>query len=98
MRGLLRRIEKLEKRLLQEPILLEMPNGSTETILADPNYFLDLMMRSLDGEQVPEMEVIARSIRSAEPGGGHLVDAARLLWGARRRQQPGEDELERSQL
>jgi hypothetical protein len=93
MTNLLRRLERLEKRLVSEPILLLMPNGGMERISGDPNYVLDLMMCSLNGEAVSEMQLIARSIGSDEPGGAHMVDVARLLHGATRKQvQPGEDE------
>ena len=93
MKSLLRRIEKLEKRLISEPVLLGMPDGSTERLLGDPNYMLDLMLGLLNGEEVPEIELIAQSISSAEPGSAHMVDMARLLYGAMKKQiQPGEDD------
>jgi hypothetical protein len=91
MRNLLRRVQKLEKRLPREPILLRMPDGSTERVSGDPNYILDLMMASLNGGQVPEMEMIVQSVSSTEPGGACMVDMARLLFGATQGQgQPGE--------
>jgi hypothetical protein len=93
MKNLLRRLERLEKRLVSEPILLQMLDGTTERILGNPNCVIDFMIGTLNGEQVPEMELIARSIGSVEPGGAHLVDMARLLYSATRRQmQTREDE------
>jgi hypothetical protein len=93
MKNLLRRIERLEKRLVSEPILLRMPDGRTEKILGDADYVLDLMACTLNGETVPEIELIARSIGSDEPSGAHMVDVARLLYHATKRQiQPGEDD------
>jgi hypothetical protein len=92
MKNLRRRIELLEKRLSSDPILLEMPNGNTERILGHPSYVLELMVCSFKGERVEEMELIARSIRSHEPGGAHMVDVARLLHGVRHKQESaGED-------
>jgi len=88
MKNLLRRLERLEKRLISAPILLKMPDGSTERILGDANYVLDLMICALNGEKVPEIELIARSISSDEPSGAHMVDMARLLHGATKRQTP----------
>jgi hypothetical protein len=96
MKNLLRRLERLEKHLISAPILLQMSDGSTERILGDANYVLDLMICTLSGETVPELELIARSISSDEPTGSHMVDMARLLYGATKRQmQPGEDRPER---
>jgi len=82
MKNLRRRIERIEKHLLIEPILLVMPGGSTERLSGDPNYLLGLMMHFLDGDQVPEMDLIAGSVRSEEPGGAHMVDMVRVLYGA----------------
>jgi hypothetical protein len=93
MKNLLRRIDRLEKRIITAPILLQMPDGSTERILGDANYMLDIMISTLKGEAVPEIELIAKSIRSEEPNGAHMVDVARLLYGATKRQmRPGEAE------
>jgi hypothetical protein len=95
MKYLRRRLERIEKRLLTEPILLEMPNGSTERLPGDPNFVLNFMMRWLDGEQVPEVDLIARSASSNEPGGAHMVDMVRLLHSATKRQmQSGDSEPE----
>jgi hypothetical protein len=93
MKNLLRRLDRLEKQLIRAPILLIMSDGSTERLLGDANYMLDLMIDTLDGKISPELELIAHSMSSEEPGGAHMVDMARLLYGARKRQlQPGEDE------
>ena len=86
MKTLLRRLERLEKRIISAPILLQMTDGSTERICGDANYVLDLMISTLHGETVPEIELIAQSISSEEPGGAHMVDMARLLYGATKRQ------------
>ena len=91
MRDFLRRVHKLEKRLAAVPTLLRMPDGSTERLPGDPNRILDLMMVALAGGEAPEMELIAQSISSTEPGGAQMVDIARLLYGATRgRLQRGE--------
>jgi len=82
MKELVRRLERLEKRLVSAPILLHMPDGSTVRILGDASYLLELMIFALDGETVPELELIARSTSSDEPSGAHMVDMARLLYGA----------------
>lgn len=81
---------------MSAPILLQMPDGSTERILGDANYVLDLMICTLNGETVPEIELFARSTSSEEPSGAHMVDMARLLYGAtKRHMQPGDDKRAR---
>lgn len=78
---------------MSAPILLRMSDGSMETILGDATCLLDLMICTLNGETVPVIELIAQSISSEEPSGAHMVDMARLLYGATKRQvPPGEDE------
>lgn len=92
MNKLWRRLERLEKHYLNDPILLQMPDRSLKTLNGRPNYLLGLMMRTLGGEQVPEMDLIARSTSAEEPGGAHMVDLARLVYAATRRQaKPGHD-------
>ena len=95
MKNLHRRLERLEKHLISAPIFLQMSDGSTERILGDANYVLDIMMCALNGERVREMELIARSISSDEPNGAHMVDVARLLYHANERRSPSGDQPER---
>jgi hypothetical protein len=79
MKYLRRRLERLEQHLIGEPILLQMPGGRVEEFPGDPNYVLDLLIRSLNGEQVSGLDLIARSLSSTEPDDAHMVDMARLL-------------------
>ncbi|MGP8243965.1 MAG: hypothetical protein ACLQVN_05545 [Bryobacteraceae bacterium] len=74
-----RRLEVLEKGLIGEPILLQMPDGRTETIPGRGDYVLDLILRVWRGDRTPEIELIAQSISSIEPGGGHMLDLARAF-------------------
>jgi len=71
-----RRLEALERQITSEPILLLMPDGRTETLRGD---VLDLFSRALREDRTPEIELIAQSIGSVEPGGGHMMDLARAL-------------------
>ena len=72
-----RRLEALERRLVSEPILLLMPNGRTET-LRGPRYFaLDLFRRACEGERTSEVDLIAQSVSSFEPGRAHMLDLVR---------------------
>jgi hypothetical protein len=74
-----RRLEALEEQLTSEPIVLLMPNGRTETLSGQNDYVLDLLSRAVRGDRTPEMELIARSTSSSEPGGAHMIDLVRAL-------------------
>ena len=71
-----RRLEALEKQITSEPIVLLMPDGRTETLRGE---VLNLFSRAVSGDRTPEMELIARSISSMEPGGAHIIDLVRAL-------------------
>jgi len=77
--NLLRRLEALEERLTSEPILLRMPDGRTATLPGHNDYVLDLLARAVRGDRTPEMDLIARSVGSTEPGGAHMIDLVRAL-------------------
>ena len=74
-----RRLQALEKGVVNEPIILKMPDGSTVTLRGAGDSMLDLLARACRGERTREIELIAQSISSTEPGGGHLVDLARAI-------------------
>jgi hypothetical protein len=75
-----RRLEALEREFTStEPILLLMPDGRTETLPGHNDYVLGLVGRAVRGDRTPEMELIAQSISSVEPGGAHMIDLARAL-------------------
>jgi hypothetical protein len=75
--NLRRRLELLEKRLNRGSIILFMPDGRTETLRGGRYYSLDLFARACNGERTPDMELIAQSIGSIEPGGAHILDLVR---------------------
>jgi hypothetical protein len=75
-----RRLEAFEKDLgTSEPILLLMPDGRAETLPGQNDYVLNLLSRAVRGERTPEMELVARSVSSTEPGGAHMIDLLRAL-------------------
>jgi hypothetical protein len=74
-----RRLELLEKQITSEPILLLMPDGRTETLPGHSDYVLDLLGHAVRGDRTPEMELIAQSRSSQEPGGAQMIDLARAL-------------------
>jgi len=56
-----------------------MPDGRTETLPGHNDYVLNLLSRAVRGDRTPEMELVARSVSSIEPGGAHMIDLARAL-------------------
>jgi len=77
--NLRRRLEALEQDLSSEPTVLLMPDGRVETLPGHNDYVLNLLSRAVRGARTPEIELIAQSISSVEPGGGHMMDLARAL-------------------
>jgi hypothetical protein len=75
--NLKRRLELLEKRLTSSSVTLYMPDGRTETLHGGRYYTFELFKRACNGEKTPEMEAIAQSIGSIEPGNAHLLDLVR---------------------
>jgi hypothetical protein len=71
-----RRLDVLERQFTNEPILLRMPDGRTETLRGD---VLDLFSRIVRGDRTPAIELIGQSESSTEPGGAHMIDLARAL-------------------
>jgi len=74
--NLYRRLALLEQQLTSEPIVLLMPDGRTETLRGD---VLDLFSRAIRGDRTPEIELIAQSESSTEPGGAYMIDLVRAL-------------------
>jgi hypothetical protein len=79
MKNLRRRLELLEGQITSEPIVLLMPDGRTQTLPGYNDYVLNLLSRAVRRDRTPEMELIARSQSSTEPGGAHMIDLVRAL-------------------
>ena len=77
---LLRRLEALEKGIISEsPITLLMPDGRTETLRGGGDYLGDLVSRAGYGDREPDVDLLARSVSSTEPGGGRMLELARAI-------------------
>ena len=75
--SLRRRLEALEKQITGGgPIILITRDGGKIAIRGDERHLLSCAIR---GERTPEIEMIARSVSSVEPGGGQMIDLARAL-------------------
>jgi hypothetical protein len=78
--NLRRRLEALEKNLSSgDLIVLLMPDGRTETLPGHNDYVLNLLGRAVGEDRTPEMDLVARSVGSTEPGGAHMIDLVRAL-------------------
>ena len=74
-----RRLEALERQLICDPTTLFFEDGTSAQISGRGDYILTLFIAAVRGERSPQMALIARSIRSEEPGGGHMLDLMRAL-------------------
>ena len=79
-----RRLQALEKEFASEPILLQMPDGSIETITGAGDHLLRLFEaaaggRDVGSEQAAQLEMIRQCTGSKEPGDAHLVDVIRCF-------------------
>jgi hypothetical protein len=79
--NLRRRIAALERRLIVEPVLLMMPDGSTASI---PGYcdLLNLLVVAAGGANISpvhaaQLDLIRRSTDAIQPDGGRLVELIR---------------------
>lgn len=78
--NLRRRLEALEKNFCSvEPIVLLMPDETTETLAGHADYAVHLLGRAVRGERTPDMDLVARSVSSTEPGDAHMIDLVRAL-------------------
>ena len=79
-----RRLEALEKRLINEPTILTMPDGTTAIMNGDVDYLRHLLggifsNRPISSGQAKHLDLIRHSTESREPDGAHLVDLIRAL-------------------
>jgi len=79
MRNLRYRLSVLEGRPGSELITLTMPDGRIETLRGSGDFMRDLFSGVCSGVRTPVTELVARSIASTEPGGGHLIELARAI-------------------
>ncbi len=95
--NLRRRIAALEKRLISEPTLLTMADGSTASI---PGYcdLLNLLVVTAGGanispEQATQLDLIRRSTDAIQADGGRLIELIRCCvvgLGVRQAEEPAK--------
>jgi len=75
--NLRRRLALLERQLTNESVVLQMPDGSTVTLPSDDA--VGLLAKAIRDDRTPEVELVAASVSSTEPGGGQMIDLARAI-------------------
>jgi hypothetical protein len=63
----------------EPPITLFMPDGRTETLRGGGDYLGDLVSRAVYGAKASDVELLARSVSSIEPGGGRMLELERAI-------------------
>ncbi|HXS13907.1 MAG TPA: hypothetical protein VN734_14485 [Acidobacteriaceae bacterium] len=77
-----RRIEKLEKALKADPILLHFADGSTRVLNGRRGMLLNLLEAAMSGnvrsEEKVQLDLISQSVASTEPDGARLCELLRV--------------------
>jgi len=79
-----KRVRALEARLISDPVVLSMPDGSQRE-LRGPGDFLLRLVRSVFGnanptpEQSTQLDLIRQCVYAKERGGGHLVELLQVF-------------------
>lgn len=78
-----RRIEKLEKELRSDPILLHFADGSTRVLRGRRDSLLKLlgavMNENLSPEEAAQVRLIGQSVAAIEPYGARLCELIRIF-------------------
>jgi hypothetical protein len=73
------RIAALERKVLVEPVALYFADGTSVPITGPGDFLLKLVAAACCGEHSSHADLISRSVRADEPGGGNLVGLVRAL-------------------
>lgn len=78
-----KRIEGLETRMRQDPVVLHFADGSTRAMWGPADFLLDLLPgcggAALGPERAGQLELIRQSVGSQEPGGGLVIQLLRAI-------------------
>jgi hypothetical protein len=79
-----RRIRELEAKMISDPVVLSMPDGSRRELHGAGGFLVRLLRdvcrgADLSPGQAPQLDLIRQSVGSKEPGGGHLVELLQCL-------------------
>ncbi len=68
-----KRLNALERRLVCEPATLFFEDGTSAQLRGRGDYVLNLFAAAAQGKTSHDTDLIARSVRSEEPGGAHIA-------------------------
>jgi len=79
-----KRIQALEARLIADPVILQFADGSTKEICGQGDFLMDLFRAAFGGtdlnsQQVAQLDLIRKSVRAEEPGGGHMIELLKSI-------------------
>jgi hypothetical protein len=74
-----KRLRALEARLIANPVVLHLPDGSTREICGRGDYLMDLFFGAgghvdLTCGQAADLDLIRQCVRSKEPDGGRMIE------------------------
>lgn len=78
-RGYRKRLAALKQKFNTDPVTLYFEDGSTRQIHGRGDFIRRLVEACLRGDKTPEVELIAKSVYSTEPGGSHMLELARCF-------------------
>jgi hypothetical protein len=84
MRKFERRLRVLEARMITDPVVLHLADGSTRTFCAGREFLVSILQRVCRGAafspgQSAELALIRQCMGSKEPGGGRLAELMRCM-------------------
>lgn len=83
MLSLKSRIQRIEAKMISEPVVLTFADGSNRELRGSRGFqlklFAGLSGEQLDSQQAEQLDLIRRCASVEEPGGGHLIEMLRAL-------------------
>jgi hypothetical protein len=78
-RGYRKRLAALKQKFSTDPVTLYFADGSKHEIHGRGDFVRRLVEACLRGDKTREVELIAKSVYSTEPGDSHMLDIARVF-------------------
>jgi hypothetical protein len=82
-----KRLRALEARLITDPVILHLADGSTRELHGPGDLVLRLFRgvfgADLSPVQAAQLDLIRESVSAEEPGGGHMIELLRCMLHAR---------------
>jgi hypothetical protein len=74
-----KRIRALEACMITDPVILHFADGNITEIRGQGDFLRDLFAKAcsraeLSPVQTAQLDLIRKSVRSEEPGGGHMIE------------------------